>query len=1072
MDVVNKQQITIDLRRNSIVPYPHFTQYDTNTLEFIIKDNGIGADLSNVTNITVNYKRPDGQVVTRLLTAAGNVIEYTLGTDEMSVPGTAEISLQFLYNDNRLSTRRMKLYVGDSLGPSFEGGQGMPLLQELFVEIADLTSATNDAANYALQKAAEADQAKETALEAADLAKTNPLMPVANFAAIATTYPTPIHGDETQTLDDGKVYRYLNGSWEYIRELTPGPVAALTQQLVQMDEQKASKEEVANALDGSPKDVFATLAALQTAFPTGSQGVYLVTANGHIYSWDGTSWADRGLYQAQGIADKSVGYKQTDFIEMEKTNLFNPQNVTDGVRLDTAGNNFADATFATSEYVAVKAGVPIKIGGFGAVLGRICLYDTNKTFTTMPFGGGTVVVTLDITPAVDGFIRVPVRKDTMHSAIIVESSNYKGFKPFRYVVNPYIETEVKRDSVDKTKLKLKAVAPENTSFVRAGVNMYSVLNATPDVFLTHTNGVETALVNYRTSEYIFVKANLPYIISAARKFVYYDLEHVYVSGVDGSQSAPYTFTPTADGYIRFSYLTTAANGTNVMMVQGNTLPATYEPHVYHFDDLKLTPTQINEVITAIETGVPSDYDVKVVKAGESYVLYSPFGASGEIQINTVRNGSKNGTFNFANTRVGADEFHLNGDDITPVRTNTGTVGANHGRTSISEITMAAHGKTSVDIGSTWTDGTTTFTLLKINGNILTFGCPYTVVDGIVNAPKVNPVANLTHVSGATSTTAVNITTQTASPQLYPSVNNITVEYILDGKKIVVDGTYYGKELVVKEKYDIMDYKAIIDYAQANIGQSYAAGNIAPEITISNTFTYSKGLDCSTSNSLYTHKKASLGRCGFLQAGVLSLAGHTVKRHVPGVLPKSGIDFSTEVDLTSYNTSLLFSVSDYKNPSIPPNHYVDWLYDANGNKKYGFAMGYIVDKTSSKNAARLANSPYTWDMRNTKKSYPIVLEGIILEAGSYLNFAGFRNYVSPDVVGAATLITTVRDKKDTYVYVDYLQTVVGENKPMPDDIGKAVSFLQGENFTLLNDTSDTEGVLFTMTGAGYGIVKLK
>lgn len=80
-------------------------------------------------------------------------------------------------------------------------------------------------------KATEAETAAQTALDAAASARTNGVNPVDNFAAIATTYPNPEDGDEVQTTDDGKVYRRQNGNWEFVYELTPGPIANLTQQL-------------------------------------------------------------------------------------------------------------------------------------------------------------------------------------------------------------------------------------------------------------------------------------------------------------------------------------------------------------------------------------------------------------------------------------------------------------------------------------------------------------------------------------------------------------------------------------------------------------------------------------------------------------------------------------------------------------------------------------------------------------------------------------------------------------------------------------------------------------------------
>lgn len=57
---------------------------------------------------------------------------------------------------------------------------------------------------------------------------------------------------------------------------------------------------------GSPKDVYATVAALEAANP--DTGVYIVSADGHIYSWtkNGTDATDLGVYQATSISDDSI----------------------------------------------------------------------------------------------------------------------------------------------------------------------------------------------------------------------------------------------------------------------------------------------------------------------------------------------------------------------------------------------------------------------------------------------------------------------------------------------------------------------------------------------------------------------------------------------------------------------------------------------------------------------------------------------------------------------------------------------------------------------------------------------
>jgi hypothetical protein len=158
MDTSNKKSIILDLRQATVAPLPQFVQYDTNILEFVIRDNGANADLSDVDRINVNYKRPDGVVISRLLTAVGNVVTYEFGTEEMDVPGYGEINIQLYEGEQRLSSKLVKVYFAKSIGPRFEQGQGLPLLQDLFIEVAELVESTDDAANFAMEQGAYAQE--------------------------------------------------------------------------------------------------------------------------------------------------------------------------------------------------------------------------------------------------------------------------------------------------------------------------------------------------------------------------------------------------------------------------------------------------------------------------------------------------------------------------------------------------------------------------------------------------------------------------------------------------------------------------------------------------------------------------------------------------------------------------------------------------------------------------------------------------------------------------------------------------------------------------------------------------
>ena len=48
----------------------------------------------------------------------------------------------------------------------------------------------------------------------------------------------------------------------------------------------------------TPRGAFSTLQDLESAYPNGAEGVFLVRENGHWYYWDGNAWTDGGVYQA------------------------------------------------------------------------------------------------------------------------------------------------------------------------------------------------------------------------------------------------------------------------------------------------------------------------------------------------------------------------------------------------------------------------------------------------------------------------------------------------------------------------------------------------------------------------------------------------------------------------------------------------------------------------------------------------------------------------------------------------------------------------------------------------------
>lgn len=96
----------------------------------------------------------------------------------------------------------------------------------------------------------------------------------------------------------------------------------------------ATKQELQNIGSATPKGTYATVAALQTAFPTGTNGIYVVTADGKWYYWNGTAWTAGGVYQSTAIGAKTVTPETTTFINNKLSLTLERGTITNGANDD------------------------------------------------------------------------------------------------------------------------------------------------------------------------------------------------------------------------------------------------------------------------------------------------------------------------------------------------------------------------------------------------------------------------------------------------------------------------------------------------------------------------------------------------------------------------------------------------------------------------------------------------------------------------------------------------------------------------------------------------------------------
>jgi lysophospholipase L1-like esterase len=214
---------------------------------------------------------------------------------------------------------------------------------------------------------------------------------------------------------------------------------------------------------GSPKGTYATLTALQTAFPTGNTNIYVVTADGKWYYWNGSAWTAGGTYQSAGIADGSISPLKTSFLITGK-NLFNKNTVNLGYYVYEAnGTLAASASYNASDYIPVSPSTNYTfISPTGGT--RIAYYDANKTFIS-----GVVGPTMPITtPSNARYVRfsfsTTLTIGTQQFELGDIATPYEAYKQMISLDNFNLdnikikEISLADDSVTDTKIKSKAVS--------------------------------------------------------------------------------------------------------------------------------------------------------------------------------------------------------------------------------------------------------------------------------------------------------------------------------------------------------------------------------------------------------------------------------------------------------------------------------------------------------------------------------------------------------------------------------------------------------------------------------------
>lgn len=516
---------------------------------------------------------------------------------------------------------------------------------------------------------------------------------------------------------------------------------------------------------------------------------------------------------------------------------------------------------------------------------------------------------------------------------------------------------------------------------------------------------------------------------------------------------------------------------------------------------RLTSTEtVATAATSRLTAIEADRGIAVYRSGNNITVRSRFDATRDVlmpvtlvyslnatvgfwhgglqAVNVVATGAADAAvFPVLHSGVGTP-IHDMSDDNCPINIRSASdapsvglgfsyIGGNHGYNYAARVAGAAHGKTSADLGSQWTDssGTRLYTLIRIvSATEAWWAYPYNPVTG---APVASGPAGttLTHVSGATNTATVNLASVlTPGWQITPGIQVESVTVQLDDKALA-EGRTLGHTLTITETYVIPTYRGLVDTVRANVGTPFQSlwASMARLCRITNTYRWQAGGTLMVSQRVAALSSFRLSMGVTQQFPLTAPAGGTRKQAMPNVGVAGTLDFSTWANINTLpagNTAI--TPAAMVDPTYPAQGATQWAYDAADNPMWGIAIGYlpIGDGHPSVRAHRTTYVP--WFLSGSfKKNYPQACWAWLVNVGDEVAATAYRQYLPPPQ--AATKLR-VSDGTHDFVIIEQVGSTGYTRMLAPDLINRKLVPAGPVTLTTPNRVG-ADGIPFS--SAGYG-----
>lgn len=335
----------------------------------------------------------------------------------------------------------------------------------------------------------------------------------------------------------------INKSYTSVGDRLDKEYAAVQAKFTTKADQSFVDAQFASIVSGSPKGTFTDYAALVAKYPNGAEGTMLVLADGHWYWWDSVTkkWEDGGLYQAQGIADKSITPQKTTFIKTSK-NLFD-KNKADKNGYHNSSNVYATSSvLGESDFIEVVEGENYTSSLKGVIVNWYKADKSFLTFTPRPEYDSKGYVTAPAGAAYVKFIYNIADIETTQVEQAISLGAYESY------VEPKLNAEFLPDL---------SIRPEETTFFDIGSRNLFNKNAKDALIGKYFNAENQMIINDTINQtgLIKVEQNEDYTTSQFTLYssivLFYDINKNYIDFYRNDRSKSYVTIPWGVHYARF-----------------------------------------------------------------------------------------------------------------------------------------------------------------------------------------------------------------------------------------------------------------------------------------------------------------------------------------------------------------------------------------------------------------------------------------------------------------------------------------------------------------------------------------